>query len=330
MEETKTRQKNHIGLVGLGYWGKNLLRNFHELDLLHTACDFDNELVEERMKAFPEVNFSHSFDEILENDEITAIAFATPASTHYEYVKKALLAGKDVFVEKPLALNVPDGEELVKLAEDEGRILMVGHILQYHSAVLKLKALLDEGRLGKIQYIYSNRLNMGKLRTEENILWSFAPHDISVILMLVGEEPLKIFSHGGDYVTNGIHDTTMTTMEFPGGVKGHIFVSWLHPFKEQKLVVVGSEAMAVFDDVHDEKLWIYDHKVDLNEQKVPVVQKADKIPVAIANSEPLKEELLHFSESIKNRTKPRTDGMEGLQVLKVLEAAEKQIHNEHR
>ncbi|MDA8326923.1 MAG: Gfo/Idh/MocA family oxidoreductase, partial [Nitrospiraceae bacterium] len=252
-----SKQAKNIGLVGLGYWGKNILRNLYELGVLHTACDADAGTLKERKEKFPDAGYTSSFKSLLDNPEIKGIAVVTPAATHYETVKSALKAGKDVFVEKPLALTVKEGEELVRLAREAGRVLMVGHILQYHPAVIKLKELVSAGELGKMQYIYSNRLNIGKLRTEENILWSFAPHDISVILMLLGQEgPVDVKAFGGDYLNKGIYDTTLTALEFSNGVIGHIFVSWLHPFKEQKLVVVGSKAMAVFDDVSKEKLFL--------------------------------------------------------------------------
>jgi UDP-2-acetamido-3-amino-2,3-dideoxy-glucuronate N-acetyltransferase len=310
-----------IGLVGLGYWGKNLLRNLCELQVLHTACDSDASILEERKAGFPDVRYSSSFDEIMRTPEIRAVAIATPVATHYEYVKQALLGGKDVFVEKPLALNVREGMELVALAGREKRILMVGHILQYHPAIIRLKSLIASGELGKIQYIYSNRLNIGKLRTEEDILWSFAPHDISVILMLLGEEPVKVSASRGDYLNNGIYDVTLTTMEFRNGVKGHIFVSWLHPFKEQKLVIVGSKAMAVFDDLSREKLFLYPHSIEWRDGKIPIAQKADYLIVPVEQREPLKEELSHFVECVTERKKPKTDGSEGLRVLTILERA---------
>lgn len=312
-----------IGLVGLGYWGKNILRNLYELGVLHTACDTDLVTLSEHKKKFPEVSYSSSFDEILDNPKIKAVAISTPAVTHYQLVKKALMAGKDVYVEKPLALTVKEGEELVNIAEKENKIVMVGHILQYHPAVIKLKELITTGELGKIQYVYSNRLNIGKLRTEENILWSFAPHDISVILMLLEEEPFNVTAFGGDYLNKGVYDTTLTTLEFKNGVKGHIFVSWLHPYKEQKLIVVGSKAMAVFDDVSHEKLFIYPHKIDWKEGKIPVAHKADYKVVPVEKSEPLKEELKHFIGCVAERKKPKTNGYEGLKVLRILESAEK-------
>ncbi|KHE93936.1 MAG: Gfo/Idh/MocA family oxidoreductase [Candidatus Scalindua rubra] len=311
-----------IGLVGLGYWGKNLLRNFYELGVLHSACDADSNTLSEYKEKYPEINFTGSFEDLLSNAEVKAVAISAPAATHYELVTKSLLAGKDVFVEKPLALTVREGEKIVKLASEKNRILMVGHILQYHPAVIKLKELISSGKLGKIQYIYSNRLNIGKLRTEENILWSFAPHDISVILMLLNEEPIKVSSFGGDYLSKGIFDTTLTTMEFHNGVKAHIFVSWIHPYKEQKLIVVGSKAMALFDDVSDEKLLIYPHKIEWKEGKIPVAQKADYDVVPLEKGEPLKVELNHFAECVLTRERPKTDGAEGLRVLKILESAE--------
>ncbi len=234
-----------IGLVGLGYWGQNILRNLYEVGVLNAACDADAKVIDERRRKFPDIHYTTSFDEILNNGQIKAVAVAAPAALHHQLVKQALLAGKDVFVEKPLALTARNGQELVDIAAGQGRILMVGHILQYHPAVLKLKDLVDAGELGKIQYICSNRLNIGKLRTEEDILWSFAPHDISVILMLLGEEPVRVSAFGGDYINDGVSDTTLTFLEFKNRVKAHIFVSWIHPYKEQKLIVVGSKAMAV-------------------------------------------------------------------------------------
>jgi UDP-2-acetamido-3-amino-2,3-dideoxy-glucuronate N-acetyltransferase len=240
--------------------------------------------------------------------------------------KKCLLAGKDVLVEKPLALTVEEGQELVDLAENHKRILMVGHILQYHSAVVRLKEFIDAGELGDIRYIYSNRLNIGKLRAEENVLWSFAPHDISLILMMLnGQLPKHIDAYGGSYVKKGIYDTTLTTLTFKDGIKSHIFVNWLHPFKEQKLVIVGSEKMAVFDDVSGEKLFIYPHTIDFIDGEIPVAMKADHYTLEFPVKEPLKEELLHFMNCMVSRKIPKTDGKEGLAVLNILAAAEKQI-----
>ena len=314
-----------IGLIGLGHWGKNLLRNLYELEVLHSACDTDADILELRKKQFPEVQYSQSYLEMLQKPEIKAVVIAAPAIKHYDFSRQALMAGKDVFVEKPLALTSREGEELVQLAEKNNKILMVGHILQYHPAVNKMKEIIAAGVLGKIQYIYSNRLSIGKLRTEENILWSFAPHDISVILMLLEEEPEKVSAFGGDYLSQGIFDTTLTTMEFANGVKGHIFVNWLHPFKEQKLVVVGSKAMAVFDDVSAEKLYLYPHKIEWKDGKIPVAEKAEREVIPVEKAEPLKSEVQHFIDCVRTRQKPKTDGREGVRVLKILERAEKDL-----
>ncbi|MDD5680949.1 MAG: Gfo/Idh/MocA family oxidoreductase [Candidatus Omnitrophica bacterium] len=311
-----------VGMVGLGYWGKNILRNLYEMEVLHMACDSDPQTIESRKKEFPDVNYTPYFENIIADPEINAVVIATPAATHYELVSQALNAGKDVLVEKPLALNLKHGRELVDLAKEGNRILMVGHILQYHPAVIKLKELIEKGTLGDIRYIYSNRLNIGKLRVEENILWSFAPHDISVILMLVGDEPVKVGCFKAEYLNKGICDVTLSALEFKNDIKGHIFVSWLHPFKEQKLIVVGSKAMAVFDDLTKEKLFIYPHKIEWNSGNIPIAYKAEHYSVEVEKKEPLKEELRHFIECASRRITPKTDGEEGLRVLRVLEEAE--------
>ena len=316
-------KKACIGIIGLGAWGKNILRNLYEMDLVSCACDADKTILNQREKDFPGIKYTNSVKSILNDPAIKGAVISTPAATHYKLVKQALKAGKNVFVEKPLALDVAEGEELVALSKKLGKILMVGHILQYHPAILKLKELIDDGKLGKIQYIYSNRLNIGKLRTEENILWSFAPHDISVILMLVGEEPVSVRSFGEGYLNKEIFDVTLTDLEFKKRIKAHIFVSWLHPFKEQKLVVVGSKAMAVFDDLTKEKLFIYPHKIEWKKGKIPVAHKADYKTVKVKNCEPLKEEIKHFMECITKGKRPVTDGEEGLRVLRVLDAAGK-------
>ncbi len=317
-----TSERPFTGLIGLGYWGKNILRNLHELGLLHTACDSNAATLDQWQSQFPDVNFTARYEDLLQSPDVKAIVIATPAVTHYQLADAAIRAGKDVFVEKPLALTVDEGRRLVELAAANKRILMVGHILQYHPAVEKLKSMIAQGALGKIFYIYSNRLNIGKLRTEENILWSFAPHDISIMLMLLEEEPVRVSAFGGGYISHNVYDTTMTTLEFRNGVKGHIFVSWLHPYKEQKLIVVGSEGMVVFDDVSSEKLHLHRHKIEWIDGKTPIAQKSDYEVVPVSDGEPLRSELTHFAECVRTRQQPRSDGAEGLRVLKVLEAAE--------
>src|SRR5437879_3504110 len=236
-----SESKIKVAVVGVGYWGRNIVRNFHELGALALLCDADRSVEEGCRQEYESVRFCRDFSVVLSDPSIAAVALATPAATHYEMAKAALEAGKDVFVEKPLAIDVKHGEHLVEMASANRRVLMVGHILRYHPAILELQRLIRNGALGKIDYLYSNRLNIGKIRTEENILWSFAPHDISVMLSLLNEMPIAVSCHGGAYLNNDVVDVTLSQFDFPSGVKGHIFVSWLHPVKEQRLVVVGSE-----------------------------------------------------------------------------------------
>jgi UDP-2-acetamido-3-amino-2,3-dideoxy-glucuronate N-acetyltransferase len=314
-----------IAVVGTGYWGKNHVRNFYELKALEGIYDSDPRVVASLKEVYSGIKAYSNYEEVLKSD-VEGIVLATPAITHYVLAKQALLAGKHVLVEKPLALEESDGNDLVECGKKAMKRLMVGHVLQYHSAVIKLKELIEAGELGKIQYIYSNRLNIGRIRTEENILWSFAPHDLSVMLMLLNEIPISVKSTGGSYLQQGVADVTMTTLDFASGVKGHIFVSWLHPFKEQKLIVVGDKKMAVFDDLEEEKLKLYAHTVEWH-QRMPIAIKAKAEVIPLEKLEPLKEECTHFMECISNGTKPRTDGEEGLNVLKVLTACENSLCN---
>src|SRR5918999_736643 len=264
-----------VGCIGAGYWGQNLIRNFYELKSLGVICDTDSNRKEQFRSRYPDIGFAASPDAVLRDPQVAAVAIATPAETHGTLVRQALLAGKDVFVEKPLCLSVAEGKELTALACERRQILMLGHLLWYHPAVLKLKELIDEGELGRIRYIYSNRLNLGRIRREENILWSFAPHDISVILGLIGEMPDVVEAQGGNYLHDRIADVTVSLLSFPSGIKAHVFVSWLHPYKEQKLVVVGTRQMAVFDDTEKtDKLRVFPHSVVWKNQ-VPVANKAE-------------------------------------------------------
>lgn len=306
-----------IALIGAGYWGSNILRVLKECGVLSLVCDTDEKILQQVGSRYPDLATTRSLDIVLKSD-VDGIAIATPARTHFEIAKKAIEAGKDVFVEKPLALSLDDAGELKALSSARKKILMVGHILRYHPAVEKLKELIAGGKLGRINYVYSNRLNFGKLRVEENILWSFAPHDISVMLYLLDELPESVTAFGGAYLNEDRADVTLTTLEFKSGVKGHIYVSWFNPFKEQKFVVVGEEGMAVFDDTRDsDKLIFYPHRVEWNGE-IPLAVKAKGEPVEIPKSEPLKAELSHFIDCVSSRKIPKTDVEEGLRVLKVL------------
>jgi UDP-2-acetamido-3-amino-2,3-dideoxy-glucuronate N-acetyltransferase len=325
MQNTSVDRRNvNVAVVGVGYWGRNLARVFHELGALTVLCDASQSIETTCARQYEGVRFCRQFTDVLADPSVDAVALATPAVMHYEMARAALEAGKDVLVEKPLAIDVNHGEELVSLATSKHRILMVGHILRYHPAMLRLQSLIHDGALGKIDYFYSNRLNIGKIRTEENILWSFAPHDISVMLSLLDEMPVRVSCQGGAYLNRDVADVTLSHFTFGSGVQGHIFVSWLHPFKEQRLVVVGSDRMAVFDDTAEDKLVLYPHKVEWR-NRVPTAVKALGEVVTIDNSEPLRAECQHFLDCVARRTSPVSDGAEGLRVLRVLDACQKAL-----
>jgi predicted dehydrogenase len=314
-----------VGLAGMGYWGRNLARNLFQMGHLAAVCDPSAKALKEAKAAYKGVRTTARFEDLLSDAKIKAVAIAAPAVDHYALAKAALSAGKDVFVEKPLALRVPEAEELVALAKKKKRVLMVGHILEYHPAVRKLSELVQAGELGDIHYVYSNRLNLGKVRQEENILWSFAPHDISVILLLVGAMPEWASTSGQHYLQHEIADVTMTCLAFPGKPRAHIFVSWLHPFKEQKLVVVGSRKMAVFDDVVKEgKLKLFDKGIEWK-NGLPVTRQTSESTLFFPEVEPLREELAHFVDCVRSRKRPVTDGENGLRVLRVLDACQRSI-----
>lgn len=315
-----------IVLVGYGYWGKNIARNLHQMGRLLGVCEVQRSAREKVEHLYPEVRTYGSLEEVFADPEAAAVAISTPAETHARLALRALREGRDVFVEKPLALRYEDGEQMVRTAQQLDRVLMVGHLLEYHPVVLRLSELVQSGELGRLQYIYSNRLNLGKFRREENILWSFAPHDISVILRLVGAAPIEVIAAGGAYLQPNVADTTVTNLLFDNGVRAHIFVSWLHPYKEQRLVVVGSKRMAVFDDraSPEAKLILHDKGADwVNNTLVPREGNGDT--VAYQACEPLRVELEHFVECITTRRQPLTDGASGLRVLKVLQAAQQSL-----
>lgn len=313
-----------VAVLGCGYWGKNIVRSFHELGALAAVSDARPD-VAAKMSAQYGVP-ALDLDAILADGSIGGVAVATPAEQHYPVAAAALAAGKHVFVEKPIALSLQEARAMGQLAADHGRALMVGHLLQYHPCFTRLKELVASGALGRLRHVYSHRLNLGKFRREENVLWSFAPHDISMILSLVGEEPERVYGTGGNFLHPKLADTATAHLSFPGGVEAHVFVSWLHPFKEQKLVVVGDEAMAVFDDTRpwEEKLQLFEHKVAW-QGGMPEPVKADGRFVEVPRDEPLKRECGHFLEVMANGGRPLTDAAEGLRVLKVLHAAQRSL-----
>lgn len=312
----------HVALVGCGYWGKNLARNFHQLGALAAVCDVTEPGRAAALAIAPSIPVVGTLEEILRRP-LCGIVVATPAETHFDIARRALQAGKDVFIEKPLALIYEHGAALVRMAEESKAVLMVGHVLEYHPAVVKLLEMVRSGVLGSIRYISSNRLNLGKIRREENILWSFAPHDIAVTLRLMKSMPFEVAAHGGSYLQPNIADVTLTHLLFNDGVRAHVYVSWLHPFKEQRLVVVGSKKMASFDDV-TKRLLLYDQRVELKKgQPVPIKGHGDA--VAFSDAEPLLLECQAFLDAIVSRQSPITDGDSGLRVLQVLQAAERSL-----
>lgn len=325
----KLSETVRVGVVGCGYWGRNLVRNFHELGALAAVCDVDSGNLEQMRRTYP-VFATSRYDELLARPEVQAIVIASPAACHFQMAKQALSAGKDVFVEKPLALHVEEGEELVEVARKHSRVLMVGHLLHYHPAIVELRRMIEVGELGRVEYISSSRLNLGKLRTEEDILWSFAPHDIAAVLHLLGESPTTVAAQGASYLNHPISDVTLTILGFRSGVKAHVFVSWLHPFKEQKLVIVGNRKMAVFDDMQAEnKLVLYPHRIDWV-NRIPVARKAEPEIVPLRRDEPLRLECSHFLECVAERKVPETDGENGLRVLRVLHAAGQSVRDHGR
>jgi predicted dehydrogenase len=319
-----------IGQIGIGAWGRNLLRTFTSLPgvTVPTACDTDSSQLPRLAGSFPGVEITDDPDKILSNGGIDAVVIATPPASHFDLARKALESGKDVFVEKPLVLDIDQGRELVEIAGSRNRILMVGHIMEYHPASLKLKEYIDSGKLGKIHYLYSTRVNLGKVRDIENSLWSFAPHDISLIVFLLGQMPVRVTATGAAYLQKDIEDVSFMTMHFADKIMAHIHVSWLDPHKERKLTVVGSKMMAVFDDTESsEKIWLYDKgvetRLDYNTYGEYLSLRAGDITIPrVDSAEPLKLECQHFIDCVKSRTQPRSDGRDGLKVLTILSAAQ--------
>jgi predicted dehydrogenase len=320
-----------IGVVGLGYWGPNLARNFDAIPgaELSWCCDASSERQEEVGERFPEVRVTSELSDLLSDPELDAVALATPVPTHGELSRVVLEAGKHCFVEKPLAQSVADAERALAAAQDNGRILMVGHLLEYHPGVRKLKELTDGGELGdRIYYIYGNRLNLGKLRADENALWSLGAHDVSVVLHLAGEEPLEAVAHGESYVRDGVEDVVFCFLRFPSGLSAHLHLSWLDPHKERRFTVVGSRRMATFDDMALEgKVTIYDKGFDEDARGYGeyITRSGDIFSPQVPNTEPLRIECEHFVDCITTGRTPQSDGKSGLRVVRVLEQLQQSL-----
>ena len=312
--------KKNIAVVGCGHWGKNLVRNFYELGVLASICDPSTEIAKQYSKQYSVQN--HSFREIINNPNIKGVVLAVPAKDHAVMAIDALKNGKHVFVEKPLAMNEAEAILMIETAKANKVQLMVGHLLQYHPVFKKVKDIVQRGEIGEINYIYSNRLSFGKIRTEEDVIWSFAPHDISMILSLANQEPEFITAHSTAMLQDNIADTATIHITFKSGLKSHVSISWLHPHKEQKLVVTGKTAIIVFDDTKpwNEKLSIQRYQAEIT-QGSPKLKKGDLEFIKVIEDEPLKNECQHFIDVVENNMKPLTNEHEGLKVLKVLTAA---------
>ena len=320
-----------LGQVGLGQWGPNLLRNFMKVPGSHVrvCCDLDEQALSKIRSSYPELRTTADYSELLDDAEIDAIVVSASARSHFALAKAALEHGKHAFVEKPLALHVEEGEELVRMARARDVRLMVGHLLLYHPAVQRLKAYIDQGELGELRYVHSQRLNLGQIRRDENAMWSLAPHDISVALYLLAQEPVSVSAQGRGFLRAGVHDLVFLTVEFANGTLAHCHVSWLDPHKVRCFTVVGSKKMAVFDDMAGrEKLRIFDQGVDF-----PDVEYGDRHTLRFGDiyspridiSEPLYLECLHFVKCIQEGKRPLTDGENGLAVLRVLAAGQQSL-----
>ena len=324
-----------LGLIGGGYWGKNLIREFNEINFLHTVCEINLNAINEYRKQYPHLNFTTEWSQLLNSDQITAICVSLPVEMHYKFAKEALLANKDVYVEKPITLDINEAAELVEIAKEKNKILMVGHILHYHPAIRKIKQLANS--YGKIIQIVANRFNIGIFRTNENVLWSFAPHDISIILSLCGNQlPQTVACYGNATITKNIHDITNSILQFDNGIYANINVNWLNPYKEQKMTIICEKAMILFDDMEKyDKIKIYESY--FKKQLSPLVAIANKVePIIIdlssdsnsnSNKSPLYYECMHFMECCATRQKPLTDGEEGLAVLTVLDGLTQSLNN---
>ncbi len=325
----------NVALIGAGYWGPNLARVFFELPgcNLHTICEKREDRLDSMRMSFPNINTVKDYKVLIADPELEAIAIATEAQYHYRIAKECLLAGKHVFVEKPLALNSHECKDLIDIAKTKNRILMVGHLLEYHPAVRRLKELIDSGELGDIYYIYSQRVNLGEIRRYENALWSFGPHDISVILYLLKEEPESVNALGESYLQEDIEDVVFLNLHFKDNKMAQIHISWLDPHKIRKTTIVGSRKMVVFDDMESsEKIKIYDKGADspgrYSSYGESITLRIGDISIPkIDMKEPLKIECQHFLECIRENTSPLSDGADGLRVVRVLEAAQKSMEN---
>ena len=323
------------GVIGCGYWGPNLIRNFQQLagSEVKRVADLDSDRLEHMKRLYPSVKTTTNYRDIITDPEIDIVAVATPVQTHYRFASEALSAGKHVFVEKPIAASVSESQELIALAEKNQQKLMVGHTFLYTVAVRKMKEVIDSGELGKIYYISTQRLNLGLFQNDINVIWDLAPHDISIILYLLGKEPLSVSAHGTSHINPLIEDVAVVTLRFPENLMAIIHVSWLDPDKIRRITVVGSKKMMVYDDVQPtEKIKIYDKGVEKPKHYDTFAEfhysykYGDIIIPNISGAEPLRTELNHFIDCIVNDKEPLSNGKNGLDVVKILEATQKSLN----
>jgi predicted dehydrogenase len=324
-----------VGVVGLGYWGPNLARNFDRLAEaeLGWLCDSSDEARGRWGEQFPDARVTAELDDLLRDESLDAVAVATHVPSHAELAERVLRAGKHCFVEKPLAQSVAEAEAVVEAAHEAGKVLMVGHLLEYHPGVERLRELIDAGELGDVRYVYSNRLNLGKLRSDENALWSLGAHDVSVLLRLAGEEPYECRAVGESYVNAGVEDVVFAYLRFPSGLAAHMHLSWLDPHKERRFTVVGSKRMASFDDMElERKVTVYDKGFDEDYSSYGeyIARSGDTHSYRIPNEEPLRIECRHFLERIADGAEPRSGGESGLRVVRVLEALQRSLEESSR
>lgn len=316
-----------IAVIGCGYWGRNLVRNFAELLALHTICDVDPRRLENFKSLHPGVNTETDYFHVLRNEEIKGIVIATPPMLHYSMAKEALLAGKDVFVEKPFTTSFKDAQELVELSEKRQQILMVGHLLLYHPAVQMLKNYIEKGELGEIHYLYSTRVNLGQVRQDESALWRLVPHDIAMFIYLLDRMPMAVSAQGACYLQNNLEDVVFVTLKFDS-VLAHVHASWLDPHKIRQLTVVGNKKMAIFDDMEPEhKLRIYDKRVITQNL---VIRSGEVVLPQIQLTEPLLLECQEFIKCMTERKEPLSNAKLGLQVVEALETAENLMHDKNK
>ena len=315
--------EKHIAIIGMGLWGRNLVRNFYNLGALKTVCDLDEENLNKVKQEYPGVKTTNNFGELLVDKSIKGIVVATPSHTHYKLVKQALLEGKNVYVEKPISTVAMEAKELMEIAEKNDKVLMVGHLLLYHPAVNRLRMLIQEGALGDIKYVQSDRLNINYFKNDRSVMWDLAPHDVSMISYVIDKVPQKVISAvGASSEGNDIMDITHITIEYEDGIVAHVSDSWIHPQKRVNLLVRGTKASAMFDDTLPE------HKLQIFDNSKPAA--STKVDLDYLEIEPLKLECQHFLDCIKNGRKARSDGENGYSVVAVLEAAEKMMLGERR